>query len=61
MVCEKKKYFLFGINAATGTSFTPKSTSQWVKSVQTSMPSASYSSSVKTRMGELSTNNSACG
>ena len=38
MVCEKKKYFLFGINASIGTSFTPIITSQSDTSSVTSNP-----------------------
>ncbi|MCY1235235.1 hypothetical protein D3C86_1347510 [compost metagenome] len=61
MVCEKKKYFLFGISHSTGTSFTPKSTSQSETSSVTSSPSDLYSSSVNTLISELSTFSCASG
>ena len=58
MVCEKKKYFLLGISASTGTSFTPKSTSQSDKSLTTAMPAALYWLSEKILIDEFSTTTS---
>src|SRR6056297_2210231 len=55
MVWEKKKYFLWGINASMGTSFTPSSTSQVSISVTTWMPFSVYSLSENTRIGDDST------
>ena len=55
MVCEKKKYFLLGIKASTGTSFTPKSTSQSERSAVTSIPKSAYCSSENTLISEVST------
>ena len=61
MVCEKKKYFLLGINASKGTSLTPIRTSQSSIFEVTSNPFSKYCSSEKMRTSDDSTFISACG
>src|SRR5690606_38883768 len=55
MVWEKKKYFLFGIKCAIGTSLIPKSTLHSSILGATSIPRSLYSLSVNTLIGEGST------
>ena len=61
MVWLKKKYFLLGINAAIGTSFTPNKTSQSETSSTTSIPWLVYSISLNTLTKLLSTSIAASG
>lgn len=55
MVCDKKKYFLLGINTFIGTSLTPIITSQSETLPETSNPNYIYSWSGNTRISDDST------